>query len=353
MFSPDLIRRIDLALSCKDTFALVLMPGSDEPLWFEAGNNTADATLDIVPWLGRYAHRTVIGNAAAGPSSSPMRVEEHSTRRADYISSVSKVIESCRRREGKTVYSRVICGETDAGHSWGHTADRLFSRFPDTFRYILYTPATQGWMGATPETLADYSAATATMRTVALAGTRPRPAVATPWDDKNLRENLFVSDYILSALRSLGLEPRVDTVGNVGYGAIEHLCAHISCQAPAAMLPQIIDALNPTPALCGYPLGDAVSDIALYERHRRHLYGGYIAVRDSKGYHAYVNLRCVHFDSRRFCIYGGGGIVSASVPAEEYAETEAKTSFLRQLLVRESVVNLETDLPPHSMHSYN
>ena len=27
MFSPDLIRRIDLALSCKDTFALVLMPG--------------------------------------------------------------------------------------------------------------------------------------------------------------------------------------------------------------------------------------------------------------------------------------------------------------------------------------
>ncbi len=145
----------------------------------------------------------------------------------------------------------------------------------------------------------------------------------------------------------------MDTVGNVGYGAIEHLCAHISCQAPAAMLPQIIDALNPTPALCGYPLGDAVSDIALYERHRRHLYGGYIAVRDSKGYHAYVNLRCVHFDSRRFCIYGGGGIVTASVPAEEYAETEAKTSFLRQLLVRESVVNLETDLPPHSMHSYN
>ena len=39
----------------------------------------------------------------------------------------------------------------------------------------------------------------------------------------------------------------------------------------------------------------------------------------------------MQFDTSRYSIYGGGGITPQSVPDEEWAETEAKTTFLQQL----------------------
>ena len=58
MFSPDLIRRIDLALSCKDTFALVLMPGlafDREGHRIGYGGGFYDRFLEAHPGLSRVA----------------------------------------------------------------------------------------------------------------------------------------------------------------------------------------------------------------------------------------------------------------------------------------------------------
>lgn len=323
---------------------MALMPGSVEPMWFgcNGGSRTLqqhNISLEIAPWLGRFDERMTIGDGRCRDDAE-MTVETRSTTREEYLAGVRKVIDSCRARDGKTVYSRVMCDGFDADNAprWGEIADELFGKFPQTFRYILYTPATQGWMGATPETLADYSNDTCTLHTVALAGTRPKQPQGVCWDEKNLRENSFVSDYITRHLEALGLEPHTGELHNVGYGNIEHLCAAISCRASAPQLGRIIDSLNPTPALCGYPLNEAIADIERHERHRRGLYGGFIAIKDGHGYHAFVNLRCVHFSDTHYCVYGGGGITASSDPADEYAETEAKTAFLRQLLGRRTVL---------------
>lgn len=337
--TAETVDRVDFLLDRGATFALVLPPGSDEPMWFGDGvkDTSSGNTLELIEWLGNYSSRILVGAHTAG-TPKQMSVEHRSTSRHDYLRGVEQVIHSCMAREGKTVMSRVICGDTHARFSWGEAAKRLFDRYPQTFRYILFTPSTLGWMGATPEILAETDHGM--LRTMALAGTRPRHETDARWDKKNQHENDFVTDYISRALRALNLNPQKGEVVSVGYGAIEHLCTPIACAASPEMFPAIVDALNPTPALCGYPKEDAVADIAQYESHRRNLYGGVLIISTATGRKAYVNLRCVHFDRYRYCIYGGGGIVGQSVAEEEFAETEAKTAFLRQLLAPKSVVQL-------------
>ena len=56
--------------------------------------------------------------------------------------------------------------------------------------------------------------------------------------------------------------------------------------------------------------------------------GGYVGVTDSEGTHIFVNLRCVHFDEARYCIYAGGGITAKSESATEWDETSAKSQVL-------------------------
>ena len=54
----------------------------------------------------------------------------------------------------------------------------------------------------------------------------------------------------------------------------------------------------------------------------------YLLVREPRRIRAFVNLRCVHFDQKHYCVFGGGGITPMSDPDDEFAETTAKTSAL-------------------------
>ena len=53
----------------------------------------------------------------------------------------------------------------------------------------------------------------------------------------------------------------------------------------------VLEAINPTPALCGTPTDEALRDIAACELHSRRCYGGYVAVRTPGRLDAFVNLR--------------------------------------------------------------
>ena len=101
-------------------------------------------------------------------------------------------------------------------------------------------------------TVAGFCHSTGRLSTVALAGTRRR-GIPGEWDEKNLRENRFVSDYIVGQLDNLGIKAEVAPLGEVGYGNISHLCAEISASSTSDMIPTILDAISPTPALCGSP----------------------------------------------------------------------------------------------------
>ncbi len=334
------IRHINKAIRQCRTFALALPPGCEEPLWFEDGlcyNASPEGRLtdkqysfEISPWLGRFNDRGIIGKKKI---QEVMLVQRQSTSKDEYLEAVGNVIKSCSERYGKTVYSRIICSDLieNPMERWGELANVFFEQFPLTFRYVFYTPETKGWMGATPELLLDFDKTTGEFHTVAFAGTR-KSGSSESWDAKNVHENRIVLDYIIAELKNMGIDATASDLFTINYGAIEHLCSHITGSTRVASLPEIIDAINPTPALCGFPKLSAIDDIRRYERHDRYCYGGFIAVNEPNRYRAFVNLRCLHFDEVGYSIYGGGGIMPESNPYSEFEETEAKTSLLCGLL---------------------
>lgn len=332
---------IDHAIEGGSSFAIALLPGENSPYVFgllpeESGDSSevGEATFEVTPWLGRFADRTIFsatGILRADTLDASSEMPRRSTTYADYIRSVKYAVERCRERSGKIVISRTICGSrNESDDSIGMIAMRYFKLNPATFRYIFYTPEAGGWLAATPETLVDYDYSSRMLSTMAFAGTR-KVAENNPWDLKNRIENQFVVDYIERTLQALGLSPVVGNAENVSFGEIEHLCRRVRCNAPASMLAATIDALNPTPAVCGTPRDRAIADIAELENHTRGCYGGVVALSTPTGYHAFVNLRCMRFDAHDYCIYGGGGITSGSIAECEYKETEAKTKVLQML----------------------
>lgn len=357
---------IALAVEAGLSFACYALPG-ETAVRFQADprvdgvTEAAGAPVFVVgKWLQPYRDRIEIRDIwdatraaqqcramlAAGNrfSPSPVEFEPLGETRDHYLSAVGEIIANCRRRAGKTVFSRVIEGRC-GGLDIASVAERLFSEFPATFRHVYYTPETGLWIGATPELLLSYDDESARLRTVAFAGTRislPRTPLAVTasgeewldadgWDDKNLREHRFVLDYITDALSSLGLDCEVSEPMSVRYGKIEHLCHRISAPASPEIVEKALDLINPTPALCGFPKEDAIADIARGEAHPRDCYGGFVGVADSGSFRAYVNLRCAAVAGETFRIYGGGGITGDSCAEEEYAETVSKTAKLREL----------------------
>jgi len=330
MLPDSLATDIDAALASACEFGLAFFPDSDEPHWFGNGTASNDMTMDISPWLGKFAHRITIGHSRRQHMADICLRNRCSTTHSDYIAEVTRVIESCRRRSGKTVYSRVITTNRP-GRSYGEIAAELFRCHPSTLRFIYYTPETKAWLGATPELLFDYRNTDEMLHTMAFAGTRRKENGNKMWDDKNLHENKFVVDYITETLKRYATDIKVSELESVAYGNIEHLCANISARTAQHNISELIDALNPTPALCGWPLKDAISDIEKFEHHTRGCYGGFIGFSTEHGYKAYVNLRSMQFDADGCCIYGGGGITAQSNPQSEWEETEAKTELLQRL----------------------
>lgn len=361
-------------------FAVCHLPGEEEldffcgidrltprPRIFHYGESKS---FEIGPWLTPWSERISIGNhfTAQQVANSifpgdhippslftphPRFKPDHSISHQEYLAAVATIASRCGERDGKTVYSRVIPGENPL-LDIPEAARQLFNTFPDSFGFLYYTPMTGCWLGASPETLLDFDIDTRRVATMAFAGTRPASAGDTPWDDKNLRENQFVADYICDKFRQLGIEPEVSAPYTVRYGVIQHLRRDITAILPTHIdFPQLLDLLNPTPALCGTPLEEAVADITRYEQHTRGCYGGFVGIRQNyhtetpweypdedipykyRGFKSYVNLRSARLSTApdgRFEIIAGGGIIAPSDPATEWLETEAKASRLLSIL---------------------
>lgn len=197
------------------------------------------------------------------------------------------------------------------------------------FAYICFSPEYGCWMGAPPEVLVETDGKR--FRTMALAGTIPSDA--EEWDAKNEMEHQIVVDYIMQKLTAIGLYPEKGARTTLGYGSIKHLFTPICGNIGARSAEEIFDALNPTPALCGYPKVDALNDIAFAEEHDRECYGGCIGIKlPDASVHAFVNIRCCRIADGEMCCYGGGGITPDSSPEDEWIEANAKIdNFLLRL----------------------
>lgn len=290
----------------------------------------------------------VAANPDARFAPSSLYPYQSSTLRLNYREALDVMRRRVKKVGGKVVLSRHVA--MFSNRPIVEAADSYFHLANDTFRYMCFTPENGLWIGGTPELLLESDAATGSLSTMALAGTRPATGDGREWDDKNKREHAIVVDYIAAALKALGLEVNVGKMGELATGVVEHLCTPITARGDNPDYPAIINALNPTPAVAGVPRDIAMAEIDALETHQRRCYSGVVGLRNGGDIRAYVNLRCA-FGARAtldgdegwlYNLYAGGGIMPDSKMKSEWAETEEKLRILSMCLE-----------PPPSLEGYH
>ena len=219
---------------------------------------------------------------------------------------------------------------------------RLRATFARSYRYSI-----NGFIGASPELLVEIKGDR--IRSHPLAGTTPR--TGDPKTDDELARKLIASmkdqvehRVVIDVIHEMLLpwcsyldwepEPSVLQVANVQHlGTL--IEGHLSAVRPSVM--EIVRTLSPTPALGGHPRDAALALIANVEELDRGPYGGAVGWVDGSGNGTWaVAIRCAELSDDRLTarLIAGGGIVAASDPDAELAETQAKFQAMLSAIVR-------------------
>jgi isochorismate synthase len=201
------------------------------------------------------------------------------------------------------------------------------------------------FVGASPERLIESDGEE--VRTMALAGTREREAGQDPdalaealmESSKDRAEHGYVTRMIGDTLRDLGGEVDIaETPTPMVLANVIHLETPISArfgQSDPPNLGQLVEALHPTPAVCGTPTDDARAFIREHEGIERGLYTGVLGWQNADGGgDTTVALRCGLIDGQEARIFAGGGVTADSDVDAELRETSAKFEPMLQALRR-------------------
>lgn len=275
--------------------------------------------------------------------------EEQEAEREHYAADFA----ACHERLADGTFSKIVLARRTTEHiTQKVAAEELFMRacclYPRMFVALVHTERSGTWLTATPEILLDGNGDT--WRTVALAGTMrlegqalafdnpPTPGGSTgkgmEWNEKNRKEQRIVADYIEANLRPFANEIAMSPARTVRAGDIVHLRSDFSfIPHSSGRLGSLLNALHPTPAVCGLPKKETQYFILNHEHSPRSYYSGFMGPLCPSGEtHLYVSLRCMQICNGRCHLYAGGGLLTDSTEAKEWAETEAKMATMRRVL---------------------
>ena len=259
-----------------------------------------------------------------------------------YEQSVAAAVERISAGEfEKVVLAREVAVEAPSAHDPAALFGALRELFPSCFCFCVGTPEA-AFVGASPELLVRRSGAGAA--TVALAGSTRRSADPAVDDhlgqqlllsDKDRQEHEFVVKRIERTLRPRSVwveaarEPGLVKVAN-----IQHLATPVRAQlAEPLSAVELAAVLHPTPAVGGEPRDRALPAIEELENFDRGWYAGPVGWMDATEDGEFcVAIRSVLLRDRVAHLYAGNGIVAASDPAAELAETEVKLDAILPLV---------------------
>lgn len=228
----------------------------------------------------------------------------------------------------------------------------LIDRYASAFCYLWFHPKIGMWLGATPEILLQLQ--NDRFITMSLAGTQMAVGLEKPhWGKKELEEQAMVTEYIKQVLADKVTDLKIFGLESVLAGNLWHLRTKITGRLNKD-LKELIQAMHPTPAVCGLPMEEAKKFILQNEGYDRTYYTGYLgelnmlqekrrvpsgknienrAYRSLKPMTAlYVNLRCMQLILNEAIIYVGGGITKDSNPEMEWEETVNKSLTMLKVL---------------------
>lgn len=208
------------------------------------------------------------------------------------------------------------------------------NNYPRMMISLTHTPSSGIWIGSTPEII--LSGQHTDWHTVALAGTMPMDGenMPTEWSAKNQKEQLIVSEYIQQVLKNFKTKAELRGPYTARAGHLVHLKTDFLFSLKHTdHLGDLLDALHPTPAVCGLPKEKAYQFILAHEGYNRSYYSGIIGWLDPEDItNLYVNLRCMHITEKETTLYAGGGILPSSNVDAEWEETQIKMNTMRKCL---------------------
>ena len=247
-----------------------------------------------------------------------------------YLAAVASALEHIADGDAsKIVIARDLVGRIPKMADLRPVIARLARAYPDTSTF-----AVQGLIGSSPETLVRVQGGVVTARV--LAGSAARGVDAG--DDvvasaqllgsaKDLGEHAFAVDSLLGTLAPHASAITTDGPFPLALPNLWHLATDVSgILTDGSSALDLVAALHPTAAVAGSPTSAAQLLIDELEPFDRGRYAGPVGWVDSHGDGEWaVALRCAQFtEDDEVTAYAGAGIVAASVPAQELAETELK-----------------------------
>ncbi|MFJ6799034.1 isochorismate synthase MenF [Streptomyces sp. NPDC091268] len=266
-----------------------------------------------------------------------------------YVAAVARLVRRLRAGAAeKVVLARHVDlgGPLTGGRS--DVAVRLMERYPSAYVFRVELPSPAGrrrrvLLGASPELLLTRRGEGLILNP--LAGSAPRHpdpvrdrahARALLLSAKDRREHQLVTEEL--AKRLAPLCSRLDVPSRPAVkaaGPLWHLSTLIRARLrhPAPSSLELAALLHPTAAVCGVPRVAARELIAEFEQAPREFYTGLIGWTDRHGDGQWViALRCAMLDGRNLRLYAGAGILPASRPQAEHAETARKLSTMLDVL---------------------
>ena len=215
---------------------------------------------------------------------------------------------------------------------------RACALYPRLFIALVDTPKSGCWLTATPEILLEGQGSD--WRTIALAGTMKLEGdqlngegKSLTWSTKNIQEQRIVATYITECLEQFTSDFREEGPRTVRAANLVHLRSDFTFRlSDHAHIGNLLQALHPTPAVCGLPKREAFQFIVRNEHTPRRYYSGFMGPLGTDETHLYVSLRCMNIDHDTCHLYAGGGLLKDSILEQEWQETEAKLETIRKLL---------------------
>lgn len=232
----------------------------------------------------------------------------------------------------KVVLARRLMATSDEGFDPQRLASGLFRLHPHSLRFCI-----DGMIGASPELLV--SRIGDVVRAHPMAGTigrsgdpaiDARSAAELLASAKNREEHQItidaVHDTLLRWCSYLDAEPEPSVASA---GSVAHLATMVEGRLshPVASVLDLVAALHPTPAVGGWPRGEALDLIKELEPSGRGRYAGPVGWVDRHGNGSFaVGIRSMDLseDHKVATLHAGVGVVADSDPRAELEETRAK-----------------------------
>lgn len=310
-----------------ESFAVIYPPNIKKYLYYTACNQI-DSTMYIENFrTGLSYYFKEIKNITIPTTLPLVNSNNTSTTASEYQDWVI----ACQEAISQGFFTKLVAAQIQVEdveipfNSWKLILDKLVQTLPDTLVYFYYLEG-KIWIGASPELIGEYQ--NSKFKTISIAGTK----LAEDFTNKEREEHAIVSRFIHQQFS----DPSSHTLSSPHirpFGPIRHLVQVFDCQvSPDFNFENAIHQIHPSPALAGFPKQESIAFLKKNEPINRDFYTGLISLCHEDIKLSYAAIRCACISANQISYYAGAGITEDSIPEDEWQETLAKISVLKNII---------------------